>query len=380
MGSRGVDGSSGARESVRVDELERGYLMAVAGALVWSPRALRQWLDTFGSARAVRDAACSEPTAPLDVEPLTTAAVERLRAVDDAAARRANDDLARSGARLVTDADEAYPRGLRDLRDAPPVLYVRGDLGVLGERAVAIVGSRAATSYGRHVAATLAAELGGMGACIVSGLARGIDAAAHKAALGASAPTVAVVGSGLCALYPTYHSLLADDIVAAGGAVMSEFPPLTAPRSFQFPMRDRIVAALATATIVVEASVRSGALITARLADDLSRHVFAIPGDVGRPTSEGTNGLIKDGVPLVTSALDAALMMGWTLGVGSASDRHGESQQDDPLLALVPRAGIDADALAALTNIDVGTLLARLTMLEIRGLVERLPGGSFARR
>jgi DNA processing protein len=369
------------RDSACVDELDRGYLMAVAGALVWSPRPLRTWLDACGSARGVCDAVRSidgGALLPPGVEPLTVAALARIREIDDAAACRANDDLGRSGARLISDADADYPPQLRDLADPPPVLYVRGDPGAIGTRAVAIVGSRAATSYGRHVAATLAAEFGGLGACIVSGLARGIDAAAHKAALGAGALTVAVVGSGLSALYPPYHSLLADDIVEAGGAVLSEFPPLLPPRAHQFPMRNRIVAALANATIVVEAGERSGALITARLADEIGRHVYAIPGDIGRPTSAGTNGLIKDGVPLVTGALDAARLLGWVTAANAHERNPGETA--DPLLALVPPAGIDADELAAQTGVEIGSLLARLTLLEIRGLVERLPGGSFARR
>ena len=364
-----------------MDELECGYLMAVAGALVWSPRALRRWLDAFGSACGVLEAARDpEFAARCGVEPLADAARARLATIDDKAAQQAIDDLARSKAQLVLDADPAYPRALMDLVDPPPVLYVRGDLTSLRGRAVAVVGSRAATAYGRTVAATLVADFGALGACIVSGLARGIDAAAHKAALAAGAPTVAVVGSGLSALYPPYHSLLADEIVAAGGAIVSEFPPRLPARAHQFPMRNRIVAALAEATVVVEAGTRSGALITARLADELGRSVFAIPGDVNRPTSAGTNGLIKDGVPLVTGAFDAAALLGWPVAATSA-ERDGarvDGSQDSALLALVPASGVDVDELIARTQIDSGTLLARLTMLEIQGLIVRLPGGSFA--
>jgi DNA processing protein len=221
-----------------VDELDRGYLMAVAGALVWSPRALRIWLDACGSPRSICDAVRSIDAgapAPAGLEPLSAAALMRLRVIDDGAARQANDDLERSGARLITDIDVDYLSPLRDLADPPPVIYVRGDPGAIGERAVAIVGSRAATAYGRHVASTLATGFGGLGACIVSGLARGIDAAAHKAALSGGARTVAVVGSGLSALYPPYHSLLADDIVEAGGAVLSEISAIAAAASASVP-------------------------------------------------------------------------------------------------------------------------------------------------
>ena len=359
-----------------MDELDRGYVMAVAGALVSSPRLLRSYLDAFGSARALLRAIRIDDFAPPpEVPPLRDSARARLRAIDNAAAQKAEDDLRKSGARLLADSDADYPAALRDLVDRPPVLYVRGSVAALSMRSVAIVGSRAATSYGRNVAAQLAHDFGGFGACIVSGLARGIDAAAHKAALSADAPTVAVVGSGLSALYPSYHSLLADDIVAAGGAVLSEFPPLTPPRAHHFPMRNRIVAALTQATIVVEAGERSGALITARLADELGRRVFAIPGDVGRPSSAGCNALIKDGVPLVTSARDAASLLGWAVAAATA---HSPAMDADPLLAHLTETGVEIDDLSARTGIDAGSLLAALTMLEIQGLVRRLPGGLFA--
>jgi DNA processing protein len=350
--------------------------MAVCGALVWTPRLLRSWLDALGSPRAILDAVqAGDVAAPPDTQRLGTQALERLRAIDAKAARTAIDDLARSGARLVADDDPDYPASLRDLADAPPVLYARGELAALEKRSVAIVGSRAASAYGRGVAASLAVELGGLGASIVSGLARGIDAAAHKGALSTGAPTVAVVGSGLSALYPPYHSLLADDIVTSGGAVLSEFPPRFPPLAHQFPMRNRLVAALAQATIVVEAGARSGALITARLADDIGRPVFAIPGDVGRATSAGTNGLIKDGVPLITGALDAAELLGWKV---CAAGAQGESSGADPILALLGPAGMEVDELASRVDMNLPSLLARLTMLEIQGVVERLPGGSYA--
>lgn len=378
-----------------MDALDRGYLMAVAGALVWSPRLLRSWLDTCGSARAIlRLAQSADCRTPAGLDPIGAAALGRLRTIDEGSARRAINDLERSGARLVLDKDDEYPCALRDLVDPPPLLYVRGCLDSLRGRTVAIVGSRAATAYGRNVAASLATEFGSIGASIISGLARGIDASAHKAALNAGAPTVAIIGSGLSALYPSYHSLLADDIVAAGGAVISEFPPHFPPRAHQFPMRNRIVAALATATVVVEAGRRSGALITARLADELGRRVFAIPGDVGRPTSAGTNDLIKDGITLITDAFDAAELLGWTFSARAADETStnenyadgtstGETSKDgtygeDGLLAFVSEAGVDVDELASLTGIDVGQLLARLTLLELRGVVARRPGGVFA--
>jgi len=364
-----------------MDSLDDGYAMAVAGALVWTPRLLRAWIDACGSAREVRAWVGARDVPPDGVPALSAAALERLRAIDDDVARRALDTLAASGAQLLRDGDEGYPAAFNDLADPPPLLYVKGAIGALGTRPVAIVGSRAATTYGRQVAASLAADLGAFGACIVSGLARGIDACAHSAALAASAPTVAVIGSGLTALYPPYHALLADEVVAAGGAVVSEFPPLEGARAHHFPMRNSLVAALAVATIVVEAGRRSGALITARLADELGRHVYAIPGDVTRPTSVGTNELIKDGVTLVTGGADIASLLGWDAPFGqpeSNSASHDDRAVDDPVLARLTMSGVDVDELATQCSMGLPALLARLTLLEIEGLAVRLPGGTYA--
>ncbi|MBV8083110.1 MAG: DNA-protecting protein DprA [Candidatus Eremiobacteraeota bacterium] len=359
-----------------MDERELGYLLAVATAGVWSPRAVNAWLNALGSAQALVDSLRSghEPSAGL--EKLSDEARARLSRIDDDAARAALRAAAVSGARIVLRTDDAYPAALRDLCDAPLVLYVRGDLACLGDRSVAIVGSRAATTYGRAVASAMAAEFAAFGATIVSGLARGIDAAAHRGAIDAGVPTIAVLGSGVSALYPHYHALLADEIVERGGAVFSEFAPTQAARAFQFPMRNRIVAALAHATVVVEASSRSGALITARLADELGRCVFAIPGDVGRPTSAGTNGLIADGVPLVTSGTDIAALMGWSCAIGrTPAGVAGDAAQSTLLARLAePRT---VDELAASGNADAAELSSQLVLLELQGLVERGPGGAY---
>jgi len=358
-----------------VSDLELGYLLAVAAAGMWSPRALAAWLTALGSPRAVVERAREargEP--PPGVEKLAPAALARLALIDDRAAGAALATAQRSGAKIVLHSDAYYPPALRDLCDPPLVLYVRGELACLRERAVAIVGSRAATSYGRSVATSMAAEFGAFGATVVSGLARGIDAAAHKGAVDSGVPTVAVLGSGIRALYPRYHALLADEIVERGGAVISEFPPDECARAFQFPMRNRVVAALAHATIVVEASTRSGALITARLADEIGRAVFAIPGDVGRATSKGTNALIADGVPLITSAADVAMHMRWDHALGRATRL---SLEPDPLLELLRQARA-IDELAALTGESVADLSAKLVVLELQGFVERGAGGVYA--
>lgn len=375
-----------------MDELDLGYLLAVAGAAVWTPRPLVAMLETLGSARALVEFARAEnPIMQMPCEQLGAEALGRIAAIDDSAARGALAQARQNDQQLVASNDPTYPVRLRHLCDPPPVLYYRGKLDSLQDRVIALVGSRAATPYGRSMAGAMASGFSAFGATVISGLARGIDAAAHRAANGAAVPTVAVLGSGLLALYPPYHSLLADEIVSNGGAVISEFPPKMAARQHHFPMRNRLVAALADATVVVEAGAKSGALITARLAGDLGRPVFAVPGDVGRTTSEGTNALIKDGVALTTGAADIAAVLGWEPRqnparvnsrdyTGSKNARDGIERRSSRLLEALAPGGSDVDEVCAATGLDAATVSAQLTLLEMQGIVERQVGGLFVPR
>jgi DNA processing protein len=371
------------------DDLDLGWLLAVAGAAVWSPRPLATWFTALGDARSIAAHARSGgPFAPGGAEPLSAEILARLAALDDAAATDAVRAANACGSHVLTKLDPLYPPRLLALCDAPHVLYYFGNPGIAGARAIAIVGSRAATTYGRTVAATFARDAAVYGATVVSGLARGVDAAAHSAAVESGGRTVAVIGSGLGALYPPYHSLLADEIVASGGAILSEFPPAMVARPHHFPMRNRIVAALADATIVTEAAHRSGALITTRLADEYGRRVFAVPGDVDRPTSAGTNALIRDGVSVATSMADVAELLGWEPIFATHSEAHGnevDTQQAggataglDPLLALLAGSALDVDELSFRSGRPASEVAAQLTILELRGVVERRAGGTFA--
>jgi DNA processing protein len=354
------------------DDFELGWLLAVAGAAMWAPRPIAAWMAAFGSARAILAHIKSGEPHPDGLEPLPREATSRLAALDDEAAQSALEAARAGGAQILTREDQAYPSRLREMCDAPLVLYCLGDPTATEGRAIAIVGSRAATPYGRSIAAQFAREGVGYGAAIISGLARGVDAAAHTSAVECGGKTIAVIGSGISALYPQYHSLLADDIVAAGGAVFSEFPPKMKARAFHFPMRNRIVAALADATIVTEAATRSGALITARLADEFGRRVFAVPGDIDRPTSAGTNALIKDGVMAATSMADVADALGWSAAPANAA------APSDALVAIMQTRPFDVDELAEVTGLPVAELAARLTLLELRGDVERRSGSAYA--
>jgi DNA processing protein len=220
--------------------------------------------------------------------------------LSESALRRGVEELARIRARLLPFSSSAYPERLRRLVDAPPLLVVRGDASVLRAPAVAIVGARAATSYGRTVARDLAAALARAGLVIVSGLAVGVDAAAHEGALQAGGLTAAFQACGPDRVYPAVHRRLAERIARAG-AVVSELPPGTPPRSPHFPLRNRLISASSLAVVVVEARRRSGSLITARHAADQGVDVYAVPGPITAPTSQGPNHLIQDGaIPLLT--------------------------------------------------------------------------------
>jgi DNA processing protein len=291
--------------------------------------------------------------------------------------------------RYIALGDPAYPARLLETADPPTLLYAEGNIKRATERAIAIVGSRHPTPQGLTNARDFAAELGRQGFVVVSGLARGIDAAAHEGALLASAGTVAVLGAGLDEVYPPGHAGLARRIVAAGGLLLSEHAPGTPALKENFPRRNRIIAGLASGTLVVEAALRSGSLITARLSSEAGREVFAIPGSIHSPQSKGCHALIKQGAKLVEVAADIieeleAAGRGGSSGPAAAgaagaveSDDEGA---DDPLLRALGHDPATLDALQARTGWPTAELNARLLELELLGQVARLPGGLFQRQ
>ncbi len=303
----------------------------------------------------------------------------------------------RFGARLVTLEDEEYPALLRASSDPPPVLYVWGRLLREDALAVAIVGSRRATPRGTLLAERIAGDLAGRGFCIVSGLARGIDAAGHRGALRESGRTVAVLGSGLNRIYPREHQKLAEAI-AARGAVVTEFPFGTPPLKHHFPERNRVIAWLSWTTIVIEAGRDSGSLITASLATDEGRMVHAMPGPVDAIGSEGTNGLLRAGALLCRGADDvledlapsiieaAGLLRAGSERIAPSSAGRGpgvsglEPPQRSVLECLQGSGSMSIDDLAEACGMPPGPLLAALLELEIRGLVRQFPGPLFAAR
>lgn len=274
--------------------------------------------------------------------------------------------------------DPRYPAALEPVVDAPAVLWVRGQPRALRLPGVAIVGARAATPAARHVARRLGRDLAAAGLAVVSGLARGVDAEAHLGALD-TGTTIAVLGCGADCVYPAEHDALAARIVAAGGAVVSEFPPGTAPRPHHFPLRNRIISGLARGVVVVEASAESGSLITARLALDQGREVMAVPGSVAAGRNRGGHALLRDGAALVEDAADVVEALGFPrAGVAAAGAPPGVG--DDPLLAaFTPGESADLATLMVATGQPASVVLQRLLVLELAGAVVRAPGGRFLR-
>jgi DNA processing protein len=349
---------------------------ACAVALSLAPGSTR-----FAAVNRLRDAWQAGVLAPgvLSEQAVALAVGERPAIPVAALLERAQLSLARAARAQLTPlpfTHRAYPSLLARLSDPPAVLWVRGQPAVLGQACVAIVGSRAASPGGLLAARRLAADLAASGAVVVSGLARGVDGAAHEGALTAGR-TIAVLGCGADRTYPPEHDALAARI-GQSGAVVSEFPPGTAPRRHHFPLRNRLISGLSLAVVVVEAAEHSGALITARTALDQGREVMGVPGPVAGGRNRGTHALIRDGALLVESAEDvlAALRL---LPRAEALPPALAPPDDEILAALVPGEPVELDALARQTALDPPGLLARVSRLELEGWVERVPGGRIVR-
>ena len=339
------------------------------------------------------------------------AAVVGAQAADAVLAVPAHEDIERTlawaseaGNRVLTLADADYPRQLFDIADPPVLLYVKGEPALLSRPGIALVGARSATAAGEANAEAFARTLAQQGLVVVSGLALGIDAAAHRGALAAGstgAGTVAVIGTGIDRIYPARNAALAREIAAAG-AVVSEFPLGTPPLQHNFPRRNRLIAGLAEGVLVVEAALGSGSLITARLATETGREVFAIPGSIHSPLSRGCHRLIRDGAKLVETAEDVVEelrgRLGWPAPVAaSVKDRRSRGAvpavpaapprqaaialdgERTRVLEAIGHDPVDLDTIAARCGLTVDALYAILLPLELEGRLAKLPGGRFQR-
>jgi DNA processing protein len=307
-------------------------------------------------------------------------------------ARRALETLERIGACAITPDDEAYPEAFRVLPDPPFVLFTAGDLSLLGLPGLGVVGTRAPTDYGRRTATRLSHDLARAGYAIISGMAKGIDATAHTAALDAGGATVGVLGHGIDRVYPQENRRLFGRMREAG-LLVSELPPGEEPLPGNFPRRNRLIAALAEGVLVVEMGERSGARHTVDYALEQGKEVFSVPGPIGSPASAGTNQLLKEGARLVTSADD---ILEELRGVGRASVPAGPKPARVPVVPAAPPPDLTGDeaavfaalteearhvdALAAATGLASGAVLAALLTLELRDLAESLPGKHYRGR
>jgi DNA processing protein len=305
------------------------------------------------------------------------ALADRLRAAPPAPeVRAALDWAAQPGNAIVTLADPEYPRALLEIADPPPLLYVRGRTELLAAAGVAIVGSRNATAQGVSNAEMLARALSRAGLTIVSGLALGIDAAAHRGALDGPGGTVGVLGTGIDLTYPARNAALFA-LLAAHGAIVSELPLATPPIAANFPRRNRLISGLAQGVVVVEAAPDSGSLITARLAAEQGREVFAVPGSIHSPLSKGCHALIKQGAKLVESAADVlAELRG---GVAAPIPSRAPPEESHVLLRHLGHDPCNVDTLCSRSGLTAENVSAMLLQLELEGKIASLPGGRFQR-
>jgi DNA processing protein len=341
------------------------------------PVAVQQLLDLFDTPQGIFGAGHAALAAVL-ADPIA-------RALCAPPSQTILDTIARTQAWLATESHHLlsldhpdYPPLLRQIADPPVLLYAIGQPAFLAGPAVAIVGSRNASAQGRANAIAFGQALSGAGLTIVSGMALGIDAAAHEGGLRGPASTIAVIGTGADRIYPRANRDLAYQI-AREGCIVSEYPLGVGPLPGNFPKRNRLISGLACAVLVVEAAARSGSLITARVAGEQGRDVFAIPGSIHAPLAKGCHKLIKQGAKLVESAADLleelkrAPLAGFTV----PADRY--TVADLSLLELMGYGPVDVDTLASLTDAEPGLLAGQLLSLELAGQLERLPGGLFQR-
>ncbi len=333
---------------------------------------LQRLLDHFGSAQAAWHAEASA-LKEAGLGPKLARKLIGLRKQVDLA--RIWQELEDRGIQVLTWLDTGYPDRLLEINQPPPVLYLQGDLVPDDQWAVAIVGTRRVTSYGRQVAEELAAVLVQSGVTVVSGLARGVDSMAHRSALYSGGRTIAVLGSGVDRVYPPENRRLAEEITRSG-AVVSDYAPGTPPEAVNFPPRNRIISGLAQVVVVIEGGARSGALITAAFAAEQGREVFAVPGNIFSPRSVGTNRLIRSGAHPMTDANDVleALNLERLANLRQARRLLPDNEQEREVLNILGFEARHVDEISRELPWNVNEVLSLLAMMELKGLVQKVSG------
>ncbi len=337
-----------------------------------------QLLAKFGSAEAIFSAKSHQLREVVD-ESVTQ---KILSGVNAELIQPTLDWLQKDNAHIVTLADDSYPKSLLEISNPPVLLYAIGDLHWLNHPSIAIVGSRNSTPQGEKNAEDFAASLCNYGLCVVSGMALGIDAAAHRGAIKANGATIAVVGTGLDIVYPARHRDLAHKI-AERGLILSEFPLGTPSKAQNFPRRNRIISGLSLGCLVVEANIDSGSLITARMAAEQGREVFAIPGSIHSPVAKGCHQLIKHGAKLVENTEDIVEELQNLLPsispLGLMAETGGNSSEPNTVLACMGFDAIDFEAILIASGLTTEKLSAMLMIMELEGKVTTLSGGKYQR-
>ncbi|MGQ9608517.1 MAG: DNA-processing protein DprA [bacterium] len=342
----------------------------------------------FGSPRAVLDAGLKDLLNVRGITPAISKSIVDYRDTIDA--ERELDLIKQYGCRIIKIDDEEYPANLRTIYDPPPIIYIKGSIIPNDSQSISIVGARKASAYGKSVAENISKGLVLKGFTIVSGMAHGIDASAHNAALDAGGRTIAVMGNGLDIIYPPNNEKLYERIINSG-AVISEFPMGTEPKKENFPIRNRIISGLSLGTLVVEASNHSGALITANYALEQGREVFAVPGPIFSETSKGTNSLIKQGAKLVESTDD--ILTELTFYIPNSYGNECEYLKDDDKIMekqlseeeykiwkVVDYTPIHIDDITRQTNLPTSVVSAMLVILELKGLIQQQTGKLFVKK
>ncbi|MFH0854698.1 MAG: DNA-processing protein DprA [bacterium] len=289
--------------------------------------------------------------------------------------------MAKENIRAITLTDKQYPALLKEIYDAPPVLFYKGNIEILDEPGIGVVGSRKISSYGQQTTPFLVKPLAKRGMVITSGLALGVDAIAHSAALEVQGKTTAVLGSGLdkANIYPSHHRYLSDQIVEKNGVIISEYTVGTPPLNYNFPQRNRIISGLSLGVLIIEAAEKSGALITAKTALDQNREVFAAPGSVFSPTSRGTHALLKKGAHLATSADDIIEILDFKKIVEYNENKKiiPETEEQKRILENLTDEPIHIDSLCRNLKMDAPILSSALMMMEMKGMAKNLGGSMY---
>ncbi|EKE19878.1 MAG: hypothetical protein ACD_8C00093G0001 [uncultured bacterium] len=341
---------------------------------------LYQLMEYFNSAKKIWTASLSELKMAGADEKIAQAIIDARPNIDPEAEWQ---KLEEENILAISVEDSRYPILLREIPDHPYLIYMKGNLKCLELPLVAIVGSRKLTTYGSQVARGFARDLAGNGICIVSGLAFGVDATAHRGALDAKGKTIAVLGNSLDdeSIYPRTNFQLSQEILNAGGLLISEFPVKTRPDVWTFPARNRIMAGMSQGTLVIEAALKSGSLITANLAVDYNRDVFAVPGSIFSPQSEGNHKIIKAGAKLVTSARDIIEELKIEITTEQKEEKLEISLTDTEkkICAVLSHEALHIDTIAKLTKMDTSSISSIMAILEIKSVIKNVGGQNYIR-